>query len=132
MGDRRAVVVKLIKANPEVFAQPEHHLGDHGSAIGREEPIESTPNAVVSQTCELFWIQAQQLRREIGGGLLDAIDRLTLDQQGPQQQPKDSGVGDRQWSRAYGHAALQDRGQTEPVNEVIDEGKGAEPLSQQR
>ena len=94
--------------------------------------FESTPNAVVSQTCELFWIQAQQLRREIGGGLLDAIDRLTLDQQGPQQQPKDSGVGDRQWSRAYGHAALQDRGQTEPVNEVIDEGKGAEPLSQQR
>lgn len=124
--------MQSIEANPEVPAQPEHDLSDHGGAIGLEEAIERAPDAVVSQICQLLRTQSQQLGGELGGGLLHAVDRLALDQHGAQHQRQDGGVGDRQGSCACGHAALQDGGQSEPLDEVVDQWKGTDPLSAQR
>jgi hypothetical protein len=97
-------------------------IGEQRSAIGVEQSIQRSSDAVIAQAVGLLGIDAEQPAGELIGALLLAVDRFTFDDDRAQQHAQRLRVGDRAATVGGGHALLEQLEQAHARHKVIDQG----------
>jgi len=57
--------VQLVEADLETFAYSDNELGDEGSAVGIEEPVEGAAEAVVGEPSDFVLANAEDAGRKL-------------------------------------------------------------------
>jgi uncharacterized protein (DUF58 family) len=113
--------VQLAKGQPEAPRRRQHHLGQQRRAVAGEQPVKCTTDAIVAQPSSLRRVDVEQPGGEAHRALLLAIHRLALDDDRTQQHAQSLRMGGATAAVGGGHMALEQFGQPDAAQEVIDQ-----------
>ncbi len=125
-ADGGGIVVEFLQGDPE-FAEGVDHAGrEEASSIGAEQSIQRPADLIVA---EVFQRSPGDPERAGGKSLDDfllAVDRFSLDEDGSQKDPQSQGMGKPGPGIVGRNILLEELVEAESIEEVVDEGKGAE------
>ena len=84
--------MELVEANPEALPGGQDQLGEQRGAIGVEQPVQGSTEAVIAQVLHLLGADAEHAVGKAVHGLLLAVDRLALDDDRSQQHAQRAGM----------------------------------------
>lgn len=119
-ADRGRIIVQFVEAEVEASMDGEDDLGQERAAIGVEQAIEGAADLIVVQPLRLIRREPEGLGRELADGLVLAVDRLALDQDRAQEHQESGSVGQGAATIPRGNEALEDLGEPDPVEEVVE------------
>ena len=89
---QRGVVVELLEAHPEALPDGDHDVGQQGGAIGVEEPVEGSADAIVAEVLEFTLFEPEEPAGKPLHHLRLAVDGLPLDDDRAEQNAQRLGV----------------------------------------
>ena len=116
--------MQLVKAHAEAPAHGQCDGGEQAGAIGIEQVIQGTPEAIVAERSQRGSLESERTGLEAVDAFVLAVDGLALDQQAAQQYAQRAGVGEGYALAGGGDELLEQFVQSEAVQKVIDEGSG--------
>ena len=119
----------LVTVDPEALPDPDDQIGQDRSPVCVEEPVEGATDGVVREPGDLVGLQAEGAGQEAPNGLLLPVDRLALDEDGAQKNTQGPRRIQGLMDAGSGDVAVEQLGDAEPIQEVVDDGKRPEPLT---
>jgi len=113
--------MEFIEAHAKAAPDHQRHLGEQPRPVGIKQVVQSAPEPIVRQTFHLLGTDAEHPAGEPVHALLLTVYRLSFDDDGAQQHTKSTRMGDGA-ARVGGNVSIEQLFQTDPLDEVIDEG----------
>src|SRR6266700_4738372 len=127
-GDRGAVVVELVGGDLEAADGVENELGLKAGAIGLEEAVEGSAQAVVVEELLLVGIEPEEVGVPLGHPLAELVEGAAAFDDRAQEHAQRQCRGQR-GARVGGQSALHELVDTQPKEEGVDDGQGAQGLA---
>lgn len=127
-ADRCGVVVEFIENHIEFPNGSHNDIGEQCRTIGIEEPIKRPAYGVVADCCRLIRLEAETLWGKTTDHFVLPVDRLSLDEKGPEKNTKRLAVGHSHAPVPGRNESIHARVQINACNEVVDQRERSQPF----
>jgi hypothetical protein len=132
-GERHGgrIIVQLVEADLELLDHLTDDRHDQGGSDALEHAVEASAKAVVVQSWEVLAAQSEEVGREEGGPVSDAIDRLARQQEIGEEHPQ--GGHGRQFGAGVilGEMLVEDAFELDALKDPLEQWQGADVVGAQ-
>ncbi len=120
--------MELGEVDGELGDGAEDELGEQGGAVGVEEAIQCPSNPIVVEQRRFICDEPELVGVEWGGPFAEGVDGFAVEHEVAHQHPEGEAGSEAQAPVVVRDVALEELGEAEPLEEVVDQGEGAEDL----